>query len=681
MADMSLSLGPDARYLLLSQNALDEQSISYVVPKDGGTLIIRQEAVSSSMPNGAVPYSSNVALLRLSLLAEGAGGTVQSISPTIRGAELIGSLGPVTLKAGREQTLQVIVDTSASTSGSLVSVSISKNGVESDFAEVSIVGEPAKAYVVAPPSIIVIDGAFGDWVGRITADTDSLPVLNPDININATGAVNSTLASYFYVSVKGQMCNGSFVPTIKMKPIGGSGGGGRVVPMRITGEDLLRIYIDSDRNVSTGVPTSMSSKVIGADYLVEIVGMDGVIDRQSLMAYQGGVWTLMPSATIDAANDAQRIEVGVLSTAIGGSSSIDFIIETTDWQGRWDMATSIPQGYKGLSAGAMAAGFAGSQILSTPQDPWVVDANGNTYMSSDGSTWSYLGTPTLVGGDRIVDIAMTQDGLDVFLVTNTGRTYYWTLGTSTSWTAGETIPIDTATYSDAVSMTFYSSNGASAWLLTKNGSYFWLQNAHKSTKAWTYQNTPLVGYADYTDLVYAGGTMYALRSGQNTRLNFSSNGNSFTSVTSPTGSTSNQTQFMIIPLSAGSSDDVIYVLCEKGNIRYSSNGGSTWSALGDLPVPTGSNTSKYVALGIDPSGYMWIVTDTGYTYRSTDTTTFSNFTCMGRTPSGAIVAILPTNVVIPEFQALMIPVLAMVLFIGILRIRLRRTRNARGYAS
>jgi len=674
MAVLSLSLGPDARYLLLSQNALNQQSISYVVPTDGGTLVIHQEAVSSSMPNGTVPYSSNLTLLKLGLLAEGAGGIVQSISPTVSGAELVGSLGPVNLKSGQEQTLEVMVDTSASAPGALVSVSVSKGGVQSDFTDVSIVGEPAKAYVVAPPSSIVIDGAFGDWVGRITVDTDSLPVLNPDIDINATGAVNTTQSSYFYVSVKGQMCNGSFVPTIKTKPTGGSGGGGLVIPTRITGEDLLRIYIDSDRNVSTGVPISMSSKVIGADYLVEIVGMDGVIDTRSLLVYQGGVWSLVPSVTLEAANDAQRIEIGVLSAAIGGSSSIDFIIETTDWRGRWDMATSLPQAYKGFSAGAMAAGFAGSQILSTPQDPWVIDAHGNTYMSSDGSTWSYLGTPTLVPGDRIVDIAVSigAQGGDIFLVTNKGRTYYWVPGTSTSWTAGETNPIDVANYSEAVSMAFYQNSGA--WLLTKNGSYFWLMDAHKSTKQWTYQNT--LGVTGYTDLVYEGGTMYALRSGQNTGLNYSGNGNTFTSVTSPTGSTSNQTQFIFLPLTSGSSDDKLYVLCENGNIRHSSDGGSTWSALGNLPVPTGSNTSKYVALGIDPSGYMWVVTNTGYTFRSTDTTTFNQFTCMGKTPIGEIVAILPTTVVIPEFPQIVFPIVFVLGIILASRVRPRRRSPA-----
>jgi len=411
MADMSLTLGPDARYMLLSQNALDEQSISYVVPKDGGTLIIHQEAVTSSMPNGAVPYSSNLTLLKLDLLAEGAGGTVQSISPTVGGAELVSSLGPVTLKAGQEQTFEVTVDTSASTPGSLVSVSVSKLGVESDFADVSIVGEPAKAYVSAPPSAIVIDGAFGDWAGRITADTDSLPVLNPDIDINATGAVNSTLASYFYVSVKGQICNGSFVPTIKMKPTGGSGGGGLVIPTRITGEDLLRIYIDSDRNVSTGVPISMSSKVIGADYLVEIVGMDGVIDTRSLMVYQGGVWTLLPSATVNASNDAQRIEVGVFSASIGGSSSIDFIIQTTDWRGRWDMATSLSHSYKGSSNGVMVAGI----------ESWLVD----------GSTTSASATAT--SNQR----KLFYDGVNFwsFYWDGTNTVYRYSMDNGVTWSA------------------------------------------------------------------------------------------------------------------------------------------------------------------------------------------------------------------------------------------------------
>jgi len=641
MANLPAALSSGARFVLLAQDNVPSQasSISYPVPAKGGALIIVQEpGTGVSSLDGTILASSNVSLARLVLKCEGASGTVNSISPVVDGASLASPITEVSLSQGDSESVEILVDSTMTPSQDLVSAYVTKAGVSSTFADVVIIGEPVRAYVSSPPPSIQIDGAFGDWTERISPDTDSVPIANPNINMTAVGSVNTTSYAAFYVSVQGQVFQGAYVPAIRGKPTSQGGGGGPVVPHRKTGEDILRVYIDSDISNTTGQLIQRSTKVIGADYLLEIDGINGEIVSRSLMSYSSGEWTPVP-VDIPAAADSQRIETSVPSASIGGASSFVSIIETTDWRTRSDWAWT-------------------GNVL----DPWVIDAYGNTYMSSDGSTWSYLGTPTLVPGDRIVDIAVNigAQGGDIFLVTNKGRTYYWVPGTSTSWTAGETNPIDVANYSEAVSMAFYQNSGA--WLLTKNGSYFWLMDAHKSTKQWTYQSPPLVGATDYTDLVYDGGTMYALRSGQNTSLNYSSNGNIFTSVTSPTGSTSNQTQLTFIPLTSGPSDDIIYVLCENGNIRYSSNGGQTWSALGDLPAPTGGNTTTYVALGIDPAGYMWVVTDTGYTYRSTDTTTYNNFTCTGQSPIGGIVAILPTTVVIPEFLTLMVPVFAMVFF-------------------
>jgi hypothetical protein len=641
MANLPAALSNSARFVLLAQDNMPSRasSVSYPVPAKGGALVIVQEPGSGvSSLNGAIPASSSISLARLTLRCEGASGTLNSISPVVEGASLASPINEVSLSQGESETVEILIDSSMTPSQSLVSAYVIEAGVSSTFADVVVVGDPVRAYVSLPPISIQIDGAFGDWTGRITPDTDNVPNANPNINMTAVGSVNTTSNAAFYVSVEGQAFHGDYAPAIRGKPTSQGGGGGPVLPHRKTGEDLLRVYIDSDISNMTGELIQRSAKVIGADYLLEIDGINGEVVSRSLMSYSSGEWTLV-SADIPAAADSQRIETSVPFASIGGGSSFVSIIETTDWRARSDWA------------------WTGSAL-----DPWVIDAAGNTYMSSDGSTWSYLGTPNLEPGDSVVDIAVSigAQGGDIFLVTNTGRTYFWVPGTSTSWEVGETNPIDVASYSDAVSMSFYQNSAA--WLLTENGSYFWLMDAHKSTKDWTYQDVAAAGVTDFTDLEYSGGTMYALRSGQNTNLSYSSNGNSFTSLTGPTGSTSNHTQFKYIEGGPGSSDDRIYVLCENGNIRYSSNGGQNWNALGDLPAPTGSNTTTYVGLGFDPAGYMWVVTDTGYTYRSTDTTTFDNFTCTGQSPISGIVAILPTTLVIPEFPVLIVPVLAMVFF-------------------
>jgi hypothetical protein len=265
-----------------------------------------------------------------------------------------------------------------------------------------------------------------------------------------------------------------------------------------------------------------------------------------------------------------------------------------------------------------------------------------------------------------VDIAMTTDDGTVVLVTNTGRTYYWKFGVSSAWTTGEIWPIDTVTYSEAVSMSFFSKTGA--WLLTKNGSYFYLMDAISppANKEWTYQDDVTIGVTDFADLNYEGGTMYAMRSGANTTLSYSNNGNLFMSETTPTESTTNQTEFTYIPGGPNPEDDRIFVLCENGDIRYSANGGVNWSSLGDLPEPTGSNTSKYMGMGIDSTGHMWIVTDTGYVFTSTDSTTYASFNYTGRAPITDIVAIIPLPLVpsVPEFQmVLLVPMVGMTLIV------------------
>ena len=642
MANMPAALSSSARFVLLAQDNMISQafSVSYPVPEKGGALVILQEpGTGISTLDDTIPAASSVSLARLTLRCEGASGKVNSISPSIVGASPVSQISNVLLSPGESEIVEIFVDSSLTLSQNFVEASVAETRVSSTFAYVVVIGEPVRAYVSSPPSSIQIDGAFGDWTGHTSPDNDSAPISNPNINVTAVGSVNTTSYAAFYVSVQGQLFQGAYVPAIRGKPTSQGGGGGPVVPHRKTGEDFLRVYIDSDILNTTGQLVQRSTKVIGADYLLEIVGMNGEVVSLSLMNYTSGQWRPV-SADILAEADSQRIETSVPSASIGGASSVVSIIETTDWRDRsdWAWTGSVP-------------------------DPWVVDASGNTYQSDTGSVWTYLGTPTLEPGDRVVDVIKTTDDAAVYIVTNTGRTYYWTIGTSTSWTAGVTDPIDTALYGEAVSMSFYSKTGA--YLLAKNGSFFYVMKAGSSQKPWThygYANGTSDPVTDFADIMYstAGQSMYALRSAPNSRLYFSASGNSFTSNTSVTGSTSPQTDFVYIGTSTNTSDR-IFVLCENGNIRYSSNGGSTWSALGNLPTPTGSNTSKYVGLGIDPSGYMWVVTDTGYCYRSTDTTTYSSFTYTGQSSISGIVAIVPMTA-IPEFSTLAVPILAVVFF-------------------
>jgi hypothetical protein len=364
LANLPVSVTSESRFLLISQNSMEQNSLSYAVPAEGGLLVIAQERGAAIGTDGTVPQSPGIAILRLRVTCDGADGTINSISGGLSNASLSSPIESIDLYVGVEEIIDVMVDTSAAAEGSSVFADIALAAIDSSFADVQIIGDGVAAYVGSAPSTIVIDGAFGDWIGRTTVDPDPVPNENPNIDIASVGAANDSIASYFYVSAVGGMCVGSFIPALKQVPAGG-GGGGPYNPHRQTGEDILNIYIDSDMSSGTGYPVSLSSKLIGADQKIEIRGLYGQVVSRSLMAYSGSAWGT-GSGTILAENDNQRLEVSVPSSSLGGASSIEYIIETTDWRDRSDLATSVPQGTRAISGGLPT----GASL-----DSWVVDAS------------------------------------------------------------------------------------------------------------------------------------------------------------------------------------------------------------------------------------------------------------------------------------------------------------------
>jgi len=374
VAELPVVLSGSARLLLVSKDSLERSSVSYSMPVSRNLLVVELMKGPGVSQEGMVPPLASVAMMTIRLSSIGSDGTVHAIYPSAEGVTLVGQIQDISVTEGEAKTVDVLVDASALAAGEFVSVDLQEMGVDSTFSDVEVLGEAVRAYVDSAPSAIAIDGAFGDWAGLTAADSDSVPVANENIDIDSVGAVNDTATSYFYVSVHGAMCDGSYVPVIKQLPTGG--GGGVVIPTRKTGEDVLRIFIDSDVDQSTGAAMSLSSKVIGADYMLEVKGLNGVITSRSLMVYSAGQWSY-GSAAVSAANDRQRLEISVSAASIGGSSSLDFIVETTDWRQRTDYATAVPQGTRTLSGGLpTGAGL----------DSWIVDG---TTTSNAATAMSY----------------------------------------------------------------------------------------------------------------------------------------------------------------------------------------------------------------------------------------------------------------------------------------------------
>jgi len=339
-ARMPVTIGHSAKFMLISKDSLDRSSVSYVAPLSGGVLIAQQVPSDEVAADGRVPKSSAVAMMTLRFTCQGEGGHVDQVTPIPDGAPIAEQIAPFSLDEGDEHLVTVTVDTSSAADGQFVSVEILASGIVSSFASVDIIGEGSSAYVVSPPPAIEIDGAFADWEGRLSADFDSMTVQNPGVDIDEVGNVSTTDNSYFYVSVAGQMCSGTFVPASVTKP-SGSGGGVVVFVPRHTAEDTLRILIDSDRNNTTGEQIIFDSKVIGADQMIEVKGLFGRITSTIESNYSSGAWA-QTSYAVEAAKDTSRIEIGVSAASLGGSSDIDYVVETTTWKALADMATYDP---------------------------------------------------------------------------------------------------------------------------------------------------------------------------------------------------------------------------------------------------------------------------------------------------------------------------------------------------
>jgi len=350
MATMPSSVPQGARFLLVSQDELERRAVSYTVTPSGGLLIVTQELSPSVPASGLVPSSTSTPLLRLSFSCQGTGGSVSQVVPEHVGVTWASTVQGFSLTSGETSSpIDVSVDTSSVLSGQFVSAFITFQDITSSFASVEILGDPAGAYVGTQPASIAIDGAFGDWNGRTTPDVDGpIPVQNQNIDIDSVGNVNTTGSSYFFVSVSGDMCAGAYVPFIKLKPAGG--GGGSVVAGRVAAPDVLRVYIDTDRSSTTGYVESFGSKTIGADYKMEVTGIDGRIVSKTLYQWVSGGWTQLIS-NVDAAKDSHRIEVGVSASSMGGSSTVEFIVETTDWKNRADVAALDTLTVRALSGG------------------------------------------------------------------------------------------------------------------------------------------------------------------------------------------------------------------------------------------------------------------------------------------------------------------------------------------
>ncbi len=306
------------------------------------------------------------------------------------------STGSVSLThAQPEATITASVFASGISPGNVVQIDVTNATAP---VPVVIRGGPIRAYVVAPPSTVRVDGLFADWVGRDQTDSDPVPVKNPDLDIVRYGAATSNGTAFFHVHVAGTMLGGGIPEGLFKSPVyagnGSSGGGSTILPRR-TGEDLLLAYLESN----SSNPQGFGIDGIFANYLVEIRGEGGQITSKSVYSWQNR-WIRQVGGSVSAAKDKTDVEASLL---VSDLNMPQIVIQTTDWTSAGDMTIPLPAP-SFVSPSTMKLfsvalpqplGFAGSQFFLHDTGP-LASATGCLITKGMDTTPGSLGTTAVL---------------------------------------------------------------------------------------------------------------------------------------------------------------------------------------------------------------------------------------------------------------------------------------------
>ncbi len=457
------------------------------------------------------------------------------------------------------------------------------------------------AYIGFVPPGPHVDGAFGEWRNVVSDPIgDVQPRWSKDVDLTGYEFKGSGGSAYFMASVLGTALNGTMVPVLNTAYVPSSNGtGGNTTapppaPMPVNGTDYVRFFLDSDGLPGTGYPIGG----IGADYMVEIAGKEGVILSSEALRFSGSSpwewnWTVMGSAP--AAKDLSRIETAIPGVAITNASRAFF--EITGWNEAYDASSAPVQVVLG--------------------DPTILTSTGTVKWSIGDSTWKSAASLPAAPSPG----PQTSGWSDLTVLTNnntfataTDSTVYKLLSSGTSWTLFLSPPtfIPDQPNSDVVGITSDSANtyyaitqGKIAAPSKVNQVYRYTGTAAGNWPAPVGTFGPVIVVAiRWVSGTGATATLYYLPQALGTQLSRSTDGGATWAAfgTAPPASGA--------PTNVGLTVDgsgAISVLLSNGTVERSTNAASTWSW-----VPrTGTNqpSSGWTAIASDADNNLWTITD------------------------------------------------------------------------
>jgi hypothetical protein len=331
VSDGRFDLSSDFRMLFSADDYEGGATYSSVkIGPEYGALLITQNEYS---PDAVLGSGSNE-ILMLSLESKGIDVHVDSVSFDTSGAQAQ-SITDIDIAAGSTVSRAIVVDTSLSTIGSLIEISVSQVVTETPY---TVRGTGAKAYFTSSPSLQKVDGWFGEWDQQTETDTDTSPVFNPSVDILESGTMKNVTGdtAFFYLETEGELLGGHSSPQIRQKPSPTAGEPGQPAPPvvrlnRMEGEDRTYVYIDSNTSDDT---TGKLIQGIGVkpDYMIRIKGIYGMVTETEICHWDPG-WNCTDA--VELGKDMTRMEISANVPGIS-STEMGVVFASTDWKLRGD---------------------------------------------------------------------------------------------------------------------------------------------------------------------------------------------------------------------------------------------------------------------------------------------------------------------------------------------------------
>ncbi|MEM4262595.1 MAG: hypothetical protein QXY98_02520, partial [Thermoplasmata archaeon] len=481
---------------------------------------------------------------------------------------------------------------------------------------------PAIGYVGNIPQGITIDGIFADWSDFTLDMGDPVPPSNMNIDLTRTAISDSATDVFFFGEVLGRILNGSLVPVAESIIGPGGVGGSSEIRERVTGEDILQIFIDVDPFDDTGAPSPVANATLEPDFMVEIRGRNGIITRKTFCEWSGDSWLEDEFVELNAAIDGQRIEIGIAKSTMGPMNGSDIAMISTDWSGAKD-------------------DFA---IASVSIDPFKITLQGDVWGSLDGTSWIPK-ADVLNNTNSLVDLASDASG-SLYAIFSNG-TVYVSHDLANSW-----MRLIIGSMTNIVAIT--SDGVGQLYAIRSSGETY---NATFTGSSWTYRGD--IAFAnDVVDLDWSFGItpdtacLYAVRASWDMKLVRSMDGGASWfqyKNKPPTNST-----VSAIAVNHIFGEDLIYVLERDGDVYVSNDSATTWVATHISPGGSPDFVaSPCVDLDLDSNGNLWVVRAQGEVYRLI-TSTWTWETLYGINDLFDVNAI--SSIPIPEFSDLVLVV-------------------------